>query len=236
MQAVILAGGKGTRLRPLTDTLPKPMVPLLDKPVLEYILLHLKETGIEDILLTVGYRKDAIIDYFGTGEPWGVHLTYVSEEVPLGTAGSVKNCYPLLDEHFFVLSGDGYCETDFKNAFAFHLAKRSPCTILARPHPYPEGLGTLTIDFENLITDFCEKPEEMKPSLVNTGIYILKKEILHCIPSGFYDFGKNLFPRLVQKCYAYIDYAYWSDIGTLPAYYETNKYLAEKYLQTNSVR
>ncbi len=227
MKAVIMAGGRGVRLRPLTDTVPKPMVPLIDKPVLEYALGSLKKNGVTDVAVTLGYMPEKITEYFGDGERFGMKLTYFYEKEPLGTAGGVKNAERFFDDTFLVLSGDAYTEIDLKRAISFHFSKRSPFTIVAQPHPYPIGLGTLEIDFENRISSFIEKPEVVRPALVNTGIYVIEKRILQMIPDGFYDFGKDLLPRLVGRCYACVDYSYWSDIGTLSSYYETNKYLAE---------
>ncbi len=229
MKAIIMAGGKGTRLMPLTGKMPKPMVNLLDKPVLCYTLALLRKHGVTDIGVTVGYMADKIESYFGDGEDFGVRLTYFEEETPLGTAGGVRRAEDFLDEDFFVLSGDAYTEIDLSRAAAFHKAKRSPFTVVCQPRTDPTGLGTLNIDFENRITDFVEKPQEKKPGLVNTGIYVVNKGVLRLIPSGFYDFGRDLLPRIYDRCFAYVDYSYWSDIGTLDSYYDTNKYLASKW-------
>ena len=233
MKAIVMAGGKGTRLRPLTDDTPKPMVPLIDKPVLRYILDLLKKHGVTDIALSLGYMAEKVTDYFGDGKEYGVNLTYFYESEPLGTAGGVKNASRFLtDDDFFILSGDAYSEIDLTKAFSFHLAKRSHMTLVAQPHPYPKGLGVLEIDFENRITNFIEKPSSLRPALVNTGIYVMNRSVLSMIPDGFYDFGRDLLPRLTGRCYAYIDYSYWSDIGTLGGYYDTNKYLAEKLAES----
>ena len=228
MNAVIMAGGKGTRLRPLTDDIPKPMVKIIDKPVLEYTLELLKKHGVTDIAVTLGYLPEKIISYFGTGEDFGVNLTYFIEDIPLGTAGGVKQCRNFVTDDFLVLSGDAYTEIDLSKAIEFHKSKNSIFTVVATPHPKPLGLGVLEIDFENLITAFVEKPSIVKPSLVNTGIYVVNKRILHLTPDGFYDFGKNLLPSLTEHAYAYVDYSYWSDIGTLTSYYNANAYVAEK--------
>jgi mannose-1-phosphate guanylyltransferase/phosphomannomutase len=228
MKAVIMAGGRGTRLMPLTGDLPKPMVKLIDKPVLEYIILLLKKHGVTDVAITLGYMPERIISYFGNGENLGVEITYFIEKTPLGTAGGVKKAENFLSDDFIVMSGDAYTEIDLSKAAAFHKAKNSLFTLVAHPHPNPEGLGVLNVDFENRVTEFIEKPKNPVPSLINTGIYVINKKILDMIPEGFYDFGKNLLPRLVLSAYAYVDYAYWSDIGTLVSYYETNGYLAQK--------
>lgn len=230
MNAVIMAGGRGQRLMPLTERIPKPMVKIIDKPVLEHVILLLRKHKIYDIALTVGYLSDRIISYFGNGENLGVNLTYFEEKTPLGTAGGVKNAENFLSDDFFVLSGDAYSEIDLTKAASFHKEKKSLFTLVVQPHPDPTSFGVTEIDFENRVKNFVEKPSVSSPALVNTGIYVVNKKILSMIPDGFYDFGKDLLPRLTHTAYAYVDYAYWSDIGTLPSYYETNKRVAEKLL------
>lgn len=228
MKAVIMAGGKGTRLMPLTRDVPKPMIKLIDKPVLEYIIELLKKHGISDIAVTLGYLPESIIGYFGNGESWGVNLTYYIEETPLGTAGSVKSALNFLSDDFLVISGDCYTEIDLSRAAAFHRAKDSIFTLIAQPHPNPVGLGVLETDIDHRVSAFIEKPQDVKPSLINTGIYIINKEAMKLVPDGFYDFGKQLIPRLLGSVYACVDYSYWSDIGTLISYYETNEKLARE--------
>ena len=228
MKAIIMAGGKGTRLMPLTNSIPKPMVNIIDKPVLEYVINLCKNHGITEIGITLGYLPDAIVDYFGDGKKFGVNITYFFEDEPLGTAGGVKNAEGYLGEDFVVLSGDAYSEIDLTRAIEFHKQKESLFTIVATPHPNPVGYGIIELDFENRIKKFVEKPQVVYPSLINTGIYVMKKTVLNFIPDGFYDFGKDLLPRLTDVAYAIIDYNYWSDIGTLASYYQTNLALVTK--------
>lgn len=229
MKAVIMGGGKGTRLHPLTKDIPKPMVKIIDKPVLEHIILLLKRHNIVDIAVTLGYMAESIIAYFGDGSQWGVNLYYYVEDSPLGTAGSVKRTYNFVDKDFLVISGDSYCDIDITKAIHFHNAKKSLFTLIAQPKENPVGLGILEIDENNLVTQFIEKPDNAKTSLINTGIYVINKQILNLIPEGFYDFGKQLIPRLLGEVYAYVDYGYWSDIGTLQSYYATNLKVATEY-------
>lgn len=226
MKAVIMAGGKGTRLLPLTKDIPKPMVKIIDKPVLEHTIELLKKHGITEIAITLGYMPETIIDYFGNGKNWNVDITYFVEDVPLGTAGGVKRTHNFVSEDFLVISGDAYTEIDLTRAIRFHFAKDSSFTLIAQPHQYPLGLGTLEIDLDNKVSAFIEKPAKIHPSLINTGIYVINKNVLQLIPDGFYDFGRQLIPQLLGKVYAYIDYAYWSDIGTLTSYYRTNEKIA----------
>ena len=228
MKAIIMAGGKGTRLMPLTNSIPKPMVNIIDKPVLEYVINLCKNHGITEIGITLGYLPDAIVDYFGDGKKLGVNITYFFEDEPLGTAGGVKNAEGYLGEDFVVLSGDAYSEIDLTRAIEFHKQKESLFTIVATPHPNPVGYGIIELDFENRIKKFVEKPQVVYPSLINTGIYVMKKTVLNFIPDGFYDFGKDLLPRLTDVAYAIVDYNYWSDIGTLASYYQTNLALVTK--------
>lgn len=234
MKAVIMAGGKGTRLLPLTREIPKPMIKLIDKPVLEYTLELLKRHGISDVAITLGHLPEIIIDYFGDGKDFGMNLTYYIEDAPLGTAGGVKNALNSLSDDFLVISGDCYTEIDLTKAAVFHHAKNSIFTLIAQPHPNPVGLGVLETDIDHKVTAFIEKPEVIKPSLINTGIYIINKKAMRLVPDGFYDFGKQLIPRLLGEVYACVDYSYWSDIGTLVSYYETNEKLA-KELSVDSV-
>ncbi len=229
MKAVILAGGKGTRLMPLTGSIPKPMIKLIDKPVMEYIIELLKKHGFTEIAVTLGYLPDCIIDYFGDGSRFGVELTYFIEDTPLGTAGSVKECQNFLSDDFLVISGDCFTEINLTDAVKFHFDRKSIFTVICQPHPRPVGLGVLKTDSFGVITEFIEKPEDPVPSLVNTGIYIVNKKVLDRIPRGYYDFGKQLLPSMTGEIYAYADYSYWSDIGTLVSYYETNCVLAKKY-------
>lgn len=222
MKAIIMAGGKGVRLRPLTNDIPKPMVKIIDKPVLQYIIELCKSHNITDIGITLGYRSDCITDYFGDGGWLGVNLTYFFENEPLGTAGSVKSASNFVSDDFIVLSGDAYTTIDLSKAIAYHYAKGSAFTLIATPHKSPVGLGILETDHNGRLSAFIEKPQDPKPSLINCGIYIMNKSLLDMIPAGVYDFGRQLIPRLVGSAYAFTTYDYWSDIGTLPSYYYTN--------------
>ncbi|MFA5450052.1 MAG: nucleotidyltransferase family protein [Clostridia bacterium] len=226
MKAIIMAGGKGSRLQPLTNDIPKPLVKIIDKPVMEHIIELLKKHGITDIGVTLGYKSEAITDWFGGGERYGVNLTYFVEKEPLGTAGSVKAAENFLSDEFLVISGDAYTDIDLTKAIAFHKAKQSKFTLIATPHKSPVGLGVLETDHDGRVTAFIEKPPTIRPSLINCGIYIINREVLKMIPQGFYDFGRQLIPALVGRLYAYVTYDYWSDIGTLQSYYYTNYLVA----------
>ena len=229
MKAIIMAGGKGSRLSPLTNDIPKPLVKIIDKPVMQCIIELLKSHNITEIGVTLGYKADKIIDYFGMGEDFGVNLTYFIENEPLGTAGSVKGALNFLSDTFLVISGDAYTDIDLSRAIEFHYAKNSSFTLISTPHQNPIGLGVLETDHDGKITSFIEKPPIPKPSLINCGIYIIDKSVMNLVPDGFYDFGRELLPRLVgSDLYAYVTYDYWSDIGTLPSYYQTNYLVASR--------
>lgn len=229
MKAVIMAGGKGTRLKPLTNDIPKPLIKIIDKPCMEHIINLLRDHNITQIAVTLGHLSQQIIDYFGDGSQLGVELTYFVEDEPLGTAGSVKSTQNFVSEDFLVISGDAFTNIDLSKAIRYHFAKDSIFTLIAQPHPHPQGLGVLEIDYNNKIIDLMEKPENIKPSLINTGIYIINKRLLNLIPDGFYDFGKQLLPSLVGKIYAYVTYEFWSDIGTLSSYYYTNYLISRDF-------
>ncbi|MBO7745897.1 NTP transferase domain-containing protein [Paenibacillus sp. MWE-103] len=227
MKAVIMAGGKGTRLRPLTSNTPKPMVPLLDRPVMEYTIELLKKHGIADIAVTVQYIPEAIRQYFGDGSDFGVRLHYFEEHSPLGTAGSVKNAEAFLDETFIVISGDALTDFDLTRAIAYHREKEAVATLVLTQVDSPLEFGVVMTDPAGRIVRFLEKPSwgEVFSDTVNTGIYILDTEIFGYMESGReVDFSKDLFPALMKRgrpMYGYVAEGYWSDIGNLGQYRQT---------------
>lgn len=222
IKAIIMAGGEGTRLRPLTSTIPKPMLPLLNKPVMEYIIELLKKHHITEIGVTLAYLPKTIEDYFGDGKEFGVNLHYFIEDKPLGTAGSVKNASSFIDEDFIIISGDGLCDFDLTQAIRFHYKKNAFATIVTTNVPEPLSYGVVISDDDGKITRFLEKPSwsEVFSDTVNTGIYILKKEVLSYIPENqFYDFSKDLFPKIKSNgLYSFNAEGYWCDIGTIDSY------------------
>lgn len=228
MEAIILAGGKGTRLSPLTDNLPKPLVKIIDKPVIELIISKLRTMGIIDIRITVSHMWEKIVSALGDGRDVGVNITYHVEEVPLGTAGGVKNASKDIEGDFLVVSGDAFFDLDLENAVRYHRETSSLLTLIAKSVDDPTGLGVLETDDEGVIKSFVEKPtEKTGRSLINTGIYVVSKPVMNLVPDGAYDFGRDLIPRLTGICRAYVSRGYWSDIGTLESYYYAN-YLAAK--------
>ncbi|MFC0558097.1 sugar phosphate nucleotidyltransferase [Halalkalibacter alkalisediminis] len=224
MKGVIMAGGKGTRLRPLTCNVPKPMVPLIEKPVMQYSIELLKKYGITDIAVTIQYLPDVIRDYFGDGSRFGVNLTYFEETTPLGTAGSVKQAESFLDEPFIVVSGDALTDFDLKAGMDFHNEHSSVTTIFMKQVECPLEFGVIMTDEQNQIVRFLEKPSwsEVFSDTVNTGIYIMDPSIFSYIPNdAVCDFSKDVFPRLLEEqagMYGYSATGYWSDIGNLKQY------------------
>lgn len=229
MKAVIMAGGEGTRLRPLTCNLPKPMVPVVNKPMMEHILNLLKRHNLREIASTLCYMPEMIQEYFNDGSAYNVSMHYYIEEKPLGTAGSVKNAQQFLNEPFVVVSGDCLTDINLSAAIQFHREKGALATLVLTRVPNPLSYGVVIVNEDGQITQFLEKPSwsEVFSDTVNTGIYILEPEILDEIPSGEkYDFSQNLFPKLLAKkapLYGYIAEGYWSDVGDLEVYRQAQR-------------
>ncbi|MEM6449763.1 MAG: mannose-1-phosphate guanyltransferase [Cyanobacteria bacterium P01_D01_bin.105] len=225
MRAVLMAGGSGTRLRPLTCDLPKPMVPILNRPIAEHIIRLLKQHHITNIVATLFYLPDVMRDYFRDGADLGVTLTYaVEEEQALGTAGCVKNVGELLDDTFLVISGDSITDFDLQAAIRFHKENNAKATLVLTRVPNPIEFGVVITDPTHRIVRFLEKPttSEIFSDTINTGIYILEPEVLDDIPANCeQDFSKDLFPLLLEKgdpLYGYVAEGYWCDVGHLDAY------------------
>src|SRR5215210_1650632 len=205
MKAVIMAGGQGTRLRPLTSNQPKPMIPIVGVPCMEHIVNLLKEHGFTDIVVTLQFMPEEIRDYFGDGSDWGVSMSYSVEDVPAGTAGSVKLAEELLEgERVLVISGDALTDCDLARVVSFHEENAAEATMVLKSVENP-------LDFGIVFTD-----------TVNTGIYLLEPSVLAEIPTeGEYDFSKELFPTLLEDgrpLYGFVTEDYWEDIGTLEQY------------------
>lgn len=224
MKGVILAGGKGARLRPLTCNLPKPMLPLFNKPVMEYSIELLKKHGVEDIAITVQYMSSAIKNYFGDGSRWGVRLYYFEDSPPLGTAGSIKQAEGFLDEPFLVISGDALTDFNLSKGIDFHKNGNRLLTIFMKEVSNPLEFGLIMTDEEQKIQKYIEKPNwnEVFSNTVNTGIYMMSPDIFSYIKEEtFTDFSHDIFPALIKKkenIYGYLCDGYWLDIGTFPQY------------------
>lgn len=230
MKAIIMAGGFGTRLRPLTLTLPKPMVPMMNRPMMEHIVRLLGKHGLTDQTSLLYFHPEAITSYFGDGDTFGVSMSYVKAEADFGTAGSVRNATEQLGirERLLVISGDVLTDFDLTAAIAFHVEKKAVATIVLTHVPNPLQFGIVMSDAEQRITRFLEKPSwgEVFSDTINTGIYILEPEAFEMIPyKREFDFSKDLFPALLNQpnaLYGYIASGYWRDVGNLAEYHEAH--------------
>lgn len=224
MKAVIMAGGEGTRLRPLTCNRPKPMVPVANRPVMAYAVELLRRHGWRDIAVTLQYLPRAITDHFGQGEDYGVRLRYFLERTPLGTAGSVKNAASFLDETFIVVSGDALTDFPLDQAVEFHRRRGAIATLVLTSVENPLEYGVVITDADGRIRRFLEKPGwgEVFSDRVNTGIYVLEPDVLQFIPDGRpFDFSKDLFPLLLRQglpLYGCLLKGFWCDIGNIAEY------------------
>ncbi len=223
LKAFILAAGVGTRLRPLTFELPKPMIPLVNRPVMAHTIDNLKKHRISSIMMNLYFMPEMIMDYFGNGDKFGVDISYSKEENLLGTAGGLKKCANFFDSTFIVMSGDGLSDIDITSAVEFHKKKKSLATMVLKKIDSKFEYGVTIADKNNKITDFIEKPSwsSVFSDTVNTGIYIFEPEIFKYIPDGVYDFGKDLWPKLLmlkKPIYAYLMNEYWTDIGNIGEY------------------
>ena len=223
MKAFILAAGVGTRLRPLTFECPKPMIPLLNKPVIEHTINNLKKHNIDSVVMNLHTLPEQITDYFGNGSKFGIDINYSLEENLLGTAGGLKKCKKFFDSTFVVMSGDGLSNVDLTAAIAFHKKKKALATMIVKQVETRFSYGITLTDKSGKIVKFVEKPtwSSIFSNTVNTGIYIFEPEVFKYIPDNFYDFGKDLWPRLLKlkkPIYAYLMSGYWTDIGNIEEY------------------
>ena len=228
MKAVVMAGGEGTRLRPLTSNQPKPMVPIVGKPCMEHILELLRHHGFEDVLITVAFMPQAIRSYFGSGESLGMNIEYSVEESPLGTAGSVRLASGRIDDTCLVISGDALCDFDLSQITEFHREKGAAVTIGLKSVENPLEFGIVVTDEDGRVERFLEKPSwgQVFSDTINTGIYVIEPEVLRHVPVNVpFDFSKDLFPLLLEMgrpLYGFVCDGYWQDIGNLDQYRQAN--------------
>ena len=225
MKAVIMAGGQGTRLRPLTSNQPKPMIPIVNTPCMEHIVMLLKNHGFTEIVVTLQFMPEEIQDYFGDGSDWGVSIGYSIEDAPAGTAGSVKLAEEQLEgERVLVISGDALTDCDLSRVLEFHENNGAEATMVLKSVENPLDFGIVITEEDGRISRFLEKPAwgQVFSDTVNTGIYVFEPTALAEIPSeGEYDFSKELFPKLLEAgrpLYGYVTEDYWEDIGNLEQY------------------
>ncbi|MDD4873593.1 MAG: NDP-sugar synthase [Dehalococcoidales bacterium] len=226
MKAVILSGGFGTRLRPLTINTPKSMVPVLNIPFLEHVINHLKTHGVSEFSLAVSYLAQPIKNYFGDGSRFGISLTYTVEDSPMGTAGAVKNAGNSLNKRILVLNGDIFTDLDITDMIAAHKKNKAKATIALTPVEDPTSYGLVLTDNNLRVLRFLEKPnpDEITTNMINAGTYILEPEVMALVPPQTnYSFERELFPLLLKNgepVYAYPSSSYWMDIGKPENYFQ----------------
>jgi mannose-1-phosphate guanylyltransferase len=233
-QAVVLAGGKGTRLRPLTNARPKPLLPVLGRPCVEYVIEAMAEAGVEEVFLTCGYRAEDMVEALGSGDQFGVEIIMCFEDVPAGTAGAVKLLEDRLEDTFIVASGDVLADVDVRSLVDQHVRTGAMATMALTTVERPEEFGIVGLDDAGRIERFKEKPrtEEVFSNLINAGIYVLERDVLPEIPRGeMYDFSKQLFPKLLaagQPLYGARLGGLWKDIGRPHDLLDANILMAER--------
>ncbi len=223
-----MAGGEGSRLRPLTSRRPKPLVPVVGRPCLEHVLRLLRRHGVSEVVITLQYLGASIRDYFGDGAELGMRLEYAVEDRPLGTAGSVKNASSLLDGTFLVISGDALTDIDLTQALAFHEERKSHATLVLAKVANPLEYGVVVTSADGRIERFLEKPSwgEVFSDQVNTGIYVIDPEVLDYIPADRpCDWSQDVFPEMLRQgdsLWAMVGRGYWCDIGSVQSYLQAN--------------
>ncbi len=229
MRAMILAAGFGTRLQPLTHTVSKPMIPMLGRPCMEHIVLHLREHGFTDIIANLHYLPDQVKEHFQTGHRWGVEMFYSLEKELLGTAGGLKKVESFFGEgDVLVISGDALTDINLKEFYRQHVFSGAVASLALKKVGDPSQYGVVVKDEGNRIKAFQEKPspEDAISNLANTGIYLFKPDIFKYIPENtFFDFAKDVFPRLLADKVPMMGYnmsRYWCDIGGIEAYREAH--------------
>jgi mannose-1-phosphate guanylyltransferase len=223
MQALILAGGLGTRLRPLTSTIPKPVVPLVGRPFISYMLEWLRSHGVDDVILSCGHMADGVRGVLGGGESLGIRLRYIEEPEPLGTGGALKFAEDLLDERFFMLNGDVLTDIDLTAEFAQHEQTGALATLALIPVEDPSAYGLVPLHPDNSVREFIEKPgaEQTVTDMINAGAYIIERRVLDDMaPAGTnISIEREVFPTLVGRgLFGYPADGYWLDIGTPDRY------------------
>ncbi len=242
MQALILAGGKGIRLRPLTIHTPKPILPIVNRPFLLYQIDLLKRGGANDITLSLSYQPGKIEEIIGNGEEYGVHIRYTTETVPLGTAGAYRNLSDYLQSTSVVINGDILTSLDLADVIRFHREKGAVATIVTTPVADPAGLGIVEFESDGRVRSFREKPhaDAIARNTINAGVYVFEPGLLELIPGDrAYSFEEDLFPALVEaneRFYAYVWEGYWLDIGIPSRYLQGNLDVLSGRIQGSPVR
>jgi mannose-1-phosphate guanylyltransferase len=218
-QAVVMVGGKGTRLRPLTDNRPKPILPVLDRPCLSYLIESLARGGIEEVILACGYRSEKMVDAIGDGSREGTSIEYAYEDVPMGTAGAIKLLEDRLEDTFVAANGDVFADIDLKKEIEEHERSKAALTISLTKVDNPCEFGIARLAPDGRILEFREKPkpEEVFSDLVNAGVYVIDKKILNYVPKGqMYDFSRDLTIDIMKRGYrvqGHLLSGSWMDVG-----------------------
>ncbi len=242
MKAVILVGGEATRLRPLTCDTAKIMIPVLNRPFFEHLVDYLKKHNILDIILAVGKSPVQIRDHFGDGTRLGIRLMYSIENLPLGTAGAVKNAERFLDDSFIVLNGDIFTDIDLGRIIGLHRENKAMASLALTPVEDPTIYGVVETDSESRVRRFIEKPsrDKVTTNMINAGIYVLEPDILSYIaPSTFSMFERDVFPPLLEKgqvVYGYRFQDYWIDIGTPGKYLKLHHDLLRRDVGSKGIK
>jgi len=236
MQAVILVGGQGTRLRPLTSKVPKPVVRLVDRPFIAFMLEWLRGHGVDDVIMSCGFLADGVRSVLGDGSQLGLHLRFVEESEPRGTAGALKLAEPLLDERFLMLNGDVLTDIDLTAQIAQHDASGARATLALVPVADPSAYGLVMLNDDHSVRDFVEKPsaEEIESNLISAGAYVLEREILDLVPpERNVSIEREVWPLLVgDGLYGFPSESYWLDIGTPARYLQGTFDIIEGKVQT----
>src|SRR5271154_6597327 len=222
MQAVILVGGEGKRLRPLTSTVPKPVVPLVDRPFISFMLEWLKGHGIDDVIMSCGFLATSVRNVLGDGSGLGIKLRFVEEPDPRGTAGALKFAESLLDERFLMLNGDVLTDIDLTGQIAQHERTGAKATLALAPVADPSAYGLVHLNEDRSVKDFVEKPspDRIDTNLISAGAYVLEREILELVPPDRnVSIEREVWPRLIGNgLYGFPSDSYWLDIGTPERY------------------
>jgi len=222
MQAVILVGGEGTRLRPLTSTVPKPVVPLVDRPFISFMLEWLREHGIDDVIMSCGFLATSVRNVLGDGSSYGIRLRFVEEPDPRGTAGALKFAESMLDERFLMLNGDVLTDIDLTTQIAQHERTGATATLALVPVEDPSAYGLVHLHEDNSVRDFLEKPspDAIDTNLISAGAYVLERSILELVePDRNVSIEREVWPHLIgDGLYGFASNSYWLDIGTPERY------------------
>jgi len=236
-QAVILVGGEGTRLRPITSRVPKPVAPVVERPFVAYILDNLARHGVRRAVFSTGFLAAAIEAEIGDGSAYGLEVAYAVEAEPLGTAGAIANCEAVLDDGpFFVFNGDVLSDVDLTALADLHVQRGGMATIFLTPVEDPRRYGLVELRQDSSVANFLEKPGEWEgTALINAGVYVLEPEVLEMVPRGrLFSIERGVFPKLARagSLYGHVDRGYWRDIGTPESYLQAHFDILERSVNT----